>query len=151
MAVTQQLARLTAAQVVECRGSVEALHSVCSFTMLPACDYLDLNWYPNDLLVAARQAGVEPQLVAALNYACEGQREVNPAYREVPESIWEHPVNYLSPVEVVSVASDLHRLAQADFARQPLKPKRLEDAFSDLVGFYAEAAKRSLAIMMWWD
>jgi hypothetical protein len=43
LAVTQQLVRITGAQLARCRASVDELHRVCSFAVAPATDHLDLD------------------------------------------------------------------------------------------------------------
>ncbi|MGI5171804.1 hypothetical protein ACQEU3_46420 [Spirillospora sp. CA-253888] len=50
MAVTTQLARVTAGQLSECRRSVAELDRLCSFEMVPASEYLDLDWADDALI-----------------------------------------------------------------------------------------------------
>lgn len=151
VAVTQQLARLSADQLEACRVSVGALDAVCSFRTLPRDDHLDLSWYPAALNDAAADEDALPDLRDALRLAANGRTEVNPAYREAPGSVWEHPVTALAPAQVAEVSSALSRLADSGFPRAEHGRDGLGPAFTSLLEFYAEAARRQLGVIMWWD
>ena len=169
MAVTQQLARLTVAELSDCRRSVATLHELCSFNLRDACDYLDLNWSPVPLRRAAALAELPHELLAAVQRSCRGDTEINPAYRDHPRTIWEHPVNAIEPDAVESIAALLQRWTPADIVRavpddrtlaeqalpygeMPERPRTyLSEHFELLRRFYAEAADRHLAMAMWWD
>ena len=150
MAVTQQLARLSVEQLEVRRSAVQALHGVCSFTALSPTDYLDANWYPTHLLDAAQRAEAEPDRLAALALAFQGETEVNPAYRDMPDGVWEHPVTSLPPNKVVEVAAALDELLLNGFPPHDVVPG-LSQMFRAVANFYSEAARRGLAIVMWWD
>ena len=147
----QQLARLSVEQLEVCRSAVEALHGVCSFTALSSTDYLDADWYPTSLLDAAQRAQAEPELLASLTLAFQGGAEVNPAYRDVPDSVWEHPVTSLPPDTVTEVAAALDRLLLSGFPADDLGVRGLREAFRAVSNFYSEAVGRGLAVVMWWD
>lgn len=169
VAVTQQLARLTWDHVQLCRSSVPALHEVCSsFEAVPDTDHLDLDWAPRMLLDTAEALGAASALAASLRRACAGDDEVNPGYRDAPDTIWEHPVNSIDPTSVASVARDLGDLdalfqeAIGSPAGVPVTPSLRElvpgsetayirEHWVDLLAFYTAAADRGLAVVVWWD
>ncbi|MEU4479210.1 DUF1877 family protein [Micromonospora sp. NPDC023966] len=169
MAVTQQLARLSADQLAVCRRATEELDRLCSYRLLPAADHLDLDWSPAALCRAAELGPAAPATVAALRRALDGDAEINPAYRDRAEAVWEHPVTALEPAGVAEVAA---RLAAADpevvpaavtaepalaAARLGLPavdgdPRRhLRGHLVALREFYQAAARRGLAVAAWWD
>ncbi|MFE3174133.1 DUF1877 family protein [Amycolatopsis sp. NPDC059090] len=171
MAVTQQLARIPAAQLAACRESADALDALCSFTAAPDEAYLDLNWWPVILKRAWAMAGADERTFALLRRGFDGDEEVNPAYRDYPYGIIDHPVTALEPPEVKAVAEALRSLTpEAVHAVVPSDPEQIEAKLSptalevrgDLAGylaeqhtilrdFYEEAARRQLAVVLWWD
>ncbi len=166
MAVTLQLARIPASQLATCRRSVEALDAVCSYNAAPAEDHLDMGWWPAILERAWERTGA-----AASRYALTGDDDVNPAYRDHPDTVWEHPVTALAPPRVAEAARALRAMPpEAVRAAIPSTPDEIETALGstaravvgDLAGqlayqhtvlrdFYAEAARRRLAVVLWWD
>jgi hypothetical protein len=169
VAVTQQIARLTADELAECRRSLEAIDRLCSFDLRPEQDHLDLDWAPRPLEQAATRAGLPAPVIEALRRACAGGEEINPAYREVAYSVWEHPVTALEPEDVREVAAVLEGWSgdaiigdlatdAATAAAQLGVGELADDPRGDLGGhyealrrFYLEAAARELATAMWWD
>lgn len=163
MALTQQLARLTTGHLIECTSSVAALDDVCSFRGLPPADYLDLDWSPALLIQCAELVGVGTAVASRLRLATDGVREVNPAYRDAPETIFEHPVNALERRDVQLVTAALVQLEVSDFLAdaqpgdvpglqeltEPLA--YLREHWLALVAFYREADARELSVVMWWD
>lgn len=167
MAVTQQLARLTADELAQCRSSVQMLSRLCSFQLRPRDDYLDLDWSPRPLELAA--ARIDMTLAAAIHHACTGGDEINPAYREHPGSVFEHPVRGLEPATVGTVAATLVRwkpddvvsalpsdsdtamrdVGMDEFSGHP--GEYLRGHYEELRGFYATAAARGHATATWWD
>jgi hypothetical protein len=155
VAVTQQLARITAAQLARCRWSVHELDRVCSFAVAPALDHLDLDRSPAGLLRAARLT-LDESDVAALRRALEGDEEVNPAFRDHPHTIWEHPVTALEPAAVAEVAGRLRRFDPGTAVVGPPPDdvpsvEYLREHLVALRAFYDGAADRGLATVMWWD
>ena len=167
MAVTQQLARLTSEQLAQCRSSIEVLDRLCSFKLRTHEDYLDLDWSPHPLeLTAAR---IDAELSAAVRDACSGGDEINPAYREFPGSIFEHPVRALEPDAVRAVAGILTRIdprdlvaslpTHAEAARQIVGLEDflghpgdyLRGHYDSLRRFYQAAAARGQVTATWWD
>src|SRR3954447_5043682 len=169
MAVTQQLARLTTDELARCRRSAETLHLLCSFELREPRDYLDLDWSPRALQRAAVLAGLPGELVAAIERACDGDDEINPAYRDHARTIREHPVTALEPDVVRAIAAEVQRWSAAEIVRRvPDDPtlaaralgltemadrprEYLGTRFALLREFYAEANTRHLATAMWWD
>lgn len=171
MAVTQQLVRIPAERLAVCRRSVEAVDEVCSFLAVSDEDQLDLNWWPSVLKRVWELAGVEARTLALLRRAVDGDDEVNPAYRDCPDTIWQHPVTALEPSPVGEVADALRAVTSQDIrAVVPPDPGEVEAELArvarwvdgDLAGpliiqhallrdFYEEAAQRHLAVVLWWD
>jgi len=167
VAVTRNLARVSDALLSECRVSVSELDRVCSFQTLDSNDYLDLDWAPRLLREIAITVNVPARLVVALDRAMGGEGEVNPAYRDWPESVWEHPVSSLKSTDVREIDMSLRALAQLG----PVNERSVDDVverlphhevperthiylrrhFSALCDFYRGAAARQLGIIIWQD
>lgn len=164
MAVTLQLARVTAGQLSACRRSVAELDKLCSFDLLPASEYLDLDWADDALIQVCEHAGIGD--VVSLRRATDGDDEVNPAYDEV----MERP-KALEPADVVTLATALHGIdLEAVLSALPSDYQELIDTvggiltefssdprpylrqyFAALRDFYTVAADRHLAIVIWCD
>jgi hypothetical protein len=169
VAVTQQLARLAGEQLDECRQSVSVLHRLCSFDLLPSTDHLDLDWAPEPLIRACRQGLIGAAPLSALERALTGAFEVNPAYRDHPNTVWEHPVTALQPDDVADIAGQLERLpVAAVLAGLPTDPGLaastlgmaaldvhpgvyLHHNFDALRSFYHGAEQQGFAVVLWWD
>jgi hypothetical protein len=164
MAVTQNLARLSDAMISECAISTATLDQVCSFRGLEASEYLDLDWAPTQLMQAAVIADVDAELLAALDLATRGEGEINPAYRDMPDTIWEHPVSCLRSAQALRSISPCRRLARLDFLSADDAFNRLpqletmdrlaeylREHFRAICDFYRRAAARKLGTIMWWD
>ena len=170
MAVTQQLARLSVDDLARCRVSVEVLHLLYSFELRPDDDYVDLDWSPRPLeLLAAR---VDARLSEAIAQVCSGAgAEINPAYRDHPLTIFDHPVLALEPDAVREVAAVMARwppdqlLAALPYDRRAaltLIAIRLSEFsghphdylhghYESLRRFCAEAAAAGMAVVSWGD
>ena len=168
MAVTLQLARITSAQLSECRRSIALLDRLCSFELVPAADVLDLDWADAALIRLCERTGVGD--VVALRRAVSGDAEVNPAYRDQPYTVMEQP-RFLAPADVAILGAAL-RSIDLDLAFSRL-PSDLPAMKETLGGFLAEfigdprsyvthnfralrdfctgAADRRLAIVIWRD
>ncbi|SCF16555.1 hypothetical protein GA0074695_3923 [Micromonospora viridifaciens] len=169
MAVTQQLARLSPGQLAKCRSSVEELDKLCSFDLLPFTEYLNLDWAPAPLIRVFELAQVSTPIAAALRRGLDGDVEINPAYRDHQDTVWEHPVVTLEPDIVADVAALLGQvepgavlgalpedataallsigMPQFDGHPRPYLQRHL----AALRDFYAHAAHRRLAVALWWD
>lgn len=167
MAVTLQLARITPAQLSECRRSIAPLDRLCSFELVPPADFLDLDWADDALIRLCEHAGGD---VAALRRAVSGDVEVNPAYRDQPYTVMEQP-RCIEPVDVAVLAAALCRIdldlaisrlpsdlpairetlggILADFSGDP--HGYVTHHFRALRDFYTGAADRHLAIVIWCD
>ncbi|ONI71707.1 hypothetical protein BWI15_16270 [Kribbella sp. ALI-6-A] len=150
--------------ISECSTSIAVLDDVCSFRGLKSSDYLDLDWAPTLLMQAAMIARVDAKLLAALTRATRGEGELNPAYRDMPETIWEHPVSSLSSTQVAEIDKSLQVLAGLDFPsahdafgrlpqfeRMDRPAAYLCEHFRALCDFYRGAAERGFGTIMWWD
>ena len=171
MAVTQQLARLPAEQLTACRRSADVLDALCSFTLIPKADHLDLNWWPVVLKRAWALTGAGSEALAVLGSGFDGDEEVNPSYRDHPDTIFDHPVTALEPPRVRQVAAALHAVTpEAVHAVVPSDADRVEAVLGTIArevrgdlaehlarehatlrDFYAAAAGRGLAVVLWWD
>ncbi len=171
MAVTQQIARLDQAELVQCRASLDAIERLCSFTLRPRTDYIDLDWAPPGILTLLELSNAPSGVVRALRRALEGDREINPAYREHPDSVMGHPVSELDSSAVHEVAAALETLdldvigaslpADANLARERIGGSLIEllvhprdylvPHIARLRAFYVEASARHLATAQWWD
>ncbi|HVK23112.1 MAG TPA: DUF1877 family protein [Actinokineospora sp.] len=169
MAVTQQIARLPAELLAECRLSVEVLDRLCSFKAA-GVDHLDLDWAPRDLRRVCDLARTDGRLRDAVRDAMAGDAEVNPEYAEYGD-IAEHPVTELTPARVAEIAGCLRELdvetifavlpADAELAKAALGPNPLDfdnhptdylaPHLTALRDFYEQAAQRGQATIMWWD
>ncbi|RKN22113.1 DUF1877 domain-containing protein [Micromonospora musae] len=163
MAVTQQLARLSADQLAACRRSAEELDNLCSFELIPSSDHLDLDWSPAPILRACEISHVTRASLTTLRRAFTGDAEINPAYRE------EHPVTALEPDAVADVAKLLGNMdpgvalaavpLEAAAALATLRMPRfdghprayLHHHLAAVRDFYLYAARQRLAIALWWD
>jgi Domain of unknown function (DUF1877) len=168
MAVTLQFARITPAQLSECRRSVAVLDRLCSFELVPESDHLDLDWAYDGVIRMCEHARVGD--VPAVRRAMTGEDEVNPAYRDQPYTVIEQP-RVLEPHDVIALSAVLRGidLAQA-FSKLPSDLQAIKETlggtltefigdprdyltehFSSLREFYTAAADRRLAIVIWCD
>ena len=69
---------------------------------------------PRALQRAAVLAGLPDELVAAIESACDGDDEINPAYRDHAGTIREHPVTALEPDTVRAIAAEFQRWSAAE-------------------------------------
>ncbi|MCO5998510.1 DUF1877 family protein [Actinoallomurus rhizosphaericola] len=168
MAVTLQLARITAAQLAECRRSDDTLNTLCSFDLVPMSDHLDLDWADDGIIRMCEHTGIGD--VASVRRAVEGGAEVNPAYRDHPDSVMEQPM-LLEPADVVASATALRDIdLERIFSALPADPQAVKDTLGgnlhDLIGdprrylakhftalrdFYTTAADQHLAVVIWCD
>lgn len=171
MAITQQIARISENQLAACRQSSEELNRLRSFELRPRTDYADLDWAGSALIRLCKLAGLDARIVAALRRALEGDAEVNAAYRDHPDTVWEHPVTALEPTTVEQVSGVLRELEPlAVLTTLPSNPHEatavlgknwenfegnlreyLAQHLTTLQSFYEETAQRGLAVVLWWD
>jgi hypothetical protein len=167
VAVTQQLARLSPAQLAACRNSVDEVDLLCSFTLRPAFDHLDPDWAPAPLVRAFELAHVDEPVVVALRRALDGDEEINAAYRDHPDTVWEHPVTALGSDVVAEFAALLTQVRpevvmatvpdRVVTARTSLgvftfdERRHLHGHLVALQDFYAHAARQHLTVALWSD
>ncbi|MGI8336389.1 DUF1877 family protein [Actinomadura scrupuli] len=171
MAITQQIARVSEKQFAACRQSADELNRLCSFELRPQSDYADLDWAGSAMIRVCELADLDARIVAALRRALDGDAELNAAYRDHPDTVWEHPVTALDPTAVAQVSGVLGKLEpQAVLAALPSDPHEATAAigenwenfegdlrgylarhFTALLSFYEETAQRNLAVVLWWD
>jgi hypothetical protein len=161
VAVTQQLARLTDAQIALCAVDRVALERVCEFEELPEEDHADLDWAPSMLERAAERAELASHLIDALRSSTRGFRPVQPGYDGLYATY--APLTFLSSAETAAIAAGL---GQIDISVM-LTPAAVEHAmggsgienpreylhemFELLRDFYQDAARRRLGVILWWD
>lgn len=130
-----------------------------------------MDWWPSTLKRVWALTGADGRTLARLRRCFEGAEEVNPAYRDHPETIWEHPVTALEPPQVGEVAEALFAVTpdavravmlsdsgriETELGKDALalggdQAGQLAREHTVLRDFYEEAARRRLAIVLWWD
>jgi hypothetical protein len=78
MAVTLQLARITPEQLSECRRSVAVLGRLCSFELVAASEYLNLDWADHGAIRICEHTRVGD--VTAMRRVLTGDGGVHPAF-----------------------------------------------------------------------
>jgi hypothetical protein len=107
-------------------------------------------------VAVTQQLALGDDAVTSLQRAVDGDQEVNPAYRDRPDTVWEHPVTALDPTAVAEVAAGLRQVdpdaavADRSAAGAP-SVEYLRGHLAALRAFYDGAADRGLATVMWWD
>ncbi|WP_299393802.1 hypothetical protein [Pelagibius sp.] len=169
MAVTQQIVRLTEAELEACSNSEAELNRLIGYELRCKTDHLDLNWAPRVLEHYLEASHQLPEAKLALFLACNGARLVNTNCRRGPGSDWVYSdVTCLSKEEVARVASGFQTIAWEELTGWlPTDRQKACDAvkmqldhhpdavFPDhmraLAAFYDEAARAGLCTAMWWD
>ncbi len=174
MAVTQQLARVSAEYLAGCERSARESPDGDARWDPPSSDCLDLDWAPAMLERAAALAGLDRPLLDALARATEGDESVDLWFLNT----FPHDISPFGPPAAALPAAEVARVAGL-LAR--IDPGRLVDGlpvdreeagaliglgaagilgdlraylrghFADLCRFYAEAAGRGLSVVLWWD
>ncbi|MER7569054.1 DUF1877 family protein [Streptomyces sp. NPDC097941] len=171
MAVTQQLARVSAEYLAACRTRTEESFDGDHQWDPPTADCLDLDWAPAMLERACEIAGVGELHLAALRQATDGGVAMDVGFLNAhPHAIGPAPAA-LEPLAVRQVSGLLREIdLQAVLAVLPLDMREagalighgaeglvdgprtyLKDHFDALREFYAGASKRGLAVASWWD
>jgi hypothetical protein len=136
------------------------------FKLVPASEYLDLDWARDGLIRMCEHTGIGD--VTDLRRATDGDDDVNPAYRHHPYTVMEHP-RFVEPADVAALAAAL-RVIDLDqvFSRLPSDPQAVKEPLggnlTDLISdprpyltkhftavrdFYTSAADEHLAIVIW--
>jgi hypothetical protein len=174
MAVTQQLARIPAEYLAECRQTASASPDGDPRWDPPASDVLDLDWAPALLARLGEVSGLDEARLGALRQATEGDAALDLDFLSTdPHAIGPFgPVpTALSNAQVARVSEwldqiDIHALLAAlptdereagclighgaDHIIGGLHEYLLKH-FTALRDFYLDAAKRHLLIVLWWD
>ncbi|MFJ9609620.1 DUF1877 family protein [Kitasatospora sp. NPDC101176] len=168
MAVTQQLARVPVAYLERCRTlAAERADGDHGFDP-PAADCLDLDWAPFLLKRVAELGGLDQAPLAALHLALDGDPGFDLAFlNRYPYAIaaFGGTPTALAPAEVARAAGLLHGIdlpaLWESVSPEDLGPlsqgitggarRYAATHFAALFGFYAEAARRGLAVVLWWD
>ncbi|WP_405816512.1 DUF1877 domain-containing protein [Streptomyces sp. NBC_01390] len=174
MAVTQQLARVSAEYLAACRTRAEESSDGFHQWDPPEADCLDLDWAPALLERACEIAGVSEVHLAALGQATEGGVAMDVRFLNAhPHAIgpFGPAPAALEPLAVRQVSGLLGEIdVQAVLAVLPLDVREagtlighgaeglvdgprtyLMGHFEALRGFYAEASQRGFAVVSWWD
>lgn len=174
MAVTQLLARIPAEYLAACRESASASPDGDPRWDPPASDIVDLDWAPALLTRLGEVSGLDDVRLDALRQATNGDITVDLGFLNThPHAIGPFgPVpTALSSSQVASVSElldqiDMHSLLAtlptdnreagclighgADHINAGPREYLLKH-FNALRGFYSDAAKRHLLVVVWWD
>ncbi|MFI6317704.1 DUF1877 family protein [Nonomuraea sp. NPDC050556] len=160
MAVTQQLARVSAGELVEVHPLPDWLERILSFEAGAPGDYLDLDWAGPPLLRVCEHLDPGSAALDAVRRALDGEVQIGIGEYE--------PVMALSATAVADVVRGLRvvdvRALQAALADDLADASGLIGSgfdgdpgeylaghFSALRDFYEGAALRGLAVVVWWD
>ncbi|MEV7028101.1 DUF1877 family protein [Kitasatospora sp. NPDC093558] len=170
MAVTQQLARVPADYLAACRRAAEQSPDGDHRWDPPSADCLDLDWAPRMLERACEPTRLDAAHLEALRRATDGDGGIELDFLNVgPHAIAffsNSMPTALDPEAVAQVSAllgeiDMQGILQSvrdsgggstlgpGFTGDPTE--YLLDHFGALRGFYAEAARRGLAVVLWWD
>ncbi|MEU6848411.1 DUF1877 family protein [Actinacidiphila alni] len=176
MAVTQQLARVTAPYVAACRRAAGTDPDSDHGWDPPSADCLDLDWAPALLQCAAEAARLAPTHLAALVQATDGDDA--PPCDLAFLNAHPHAIGPFGPVPTLLSAPAVARVSahldaidfHAVLARLPADPRSASAVlghgadritggphayllrhFQALRAFYADAARRGLVVVLWWD
>jgi len=166
MAVTQILARLAPELLARCSADPASLRELVSFRLIGTDCYLDLDWAPAGLERLAQASALSSEARDALRAACKGNRAVNPRF---PAGEVEFGPFGLDADDVCRVAAGLE-LIDSDTLLAPLphgstdgheltgdsiavqeRAQYYRSHFGALCEFYARAAQRREAVVVWWD
>lgn len=168
MAVTQQLARVTAEYLAACRRSAAERDGDPRWDP-PAAEVLDLDWAPAMLERVCEAGGVDAVRSAALRRSTGGGDAIEAGFLHgYPYGIGEFgpAPTALTADEVAEVAARLREIdlrAVLGAGNEALAALEAESRivggvrayllghFDALCAFYAEAARRGLLVVLWWD
>ncbi|MCB5166515.1 YfbM family protein [Streptomyces bambusae] len=174
MAVTQQLARVSAEYLAACRRSAEESPDGDPGWDRPPADVLDLDWAAAALLRTRERAGPDDLQLNALRDATSGDPNVDVGYLNThPHAIgpFGPAATAVTPVQVTRISDlladiDLPSLLATRPADGPdLTARTVDRAYGSggaseayllehldaLRAFYREASRRRLHIVLWWD
>ncbi|MEU6762329.1 DUF1877 domain-containing protein [Streptomyces sp. NPDC046853] len=141
MAVTQQLARVSADYLAACRRSADTSPDGDHGWDPPAADGLDLDWAPTLLRRVCELADLDEAHTQALRQATDGDTAIDLAFLDVPP-------RDLAPFGTTPTALNETQVARiADLLDQIDFPATL----AALRTFYRAAARRGFLVVLWWD
>ncbi|MHA6761532.1 DUF1877 domain-containing protein [Streptacidiphilus sp. PAMC 29251] len=172
VAVTQQLARVPAQYLDDCRSRAVVSPDDDPGWDPPLDDICDLDWAPALLERACGHAQIDPRLLDAVRCATSGDPVVDIAYLDHPAAVGDFgpAPTALAPPEVTRTAAALQSV---DFtsvlATLPDEDRQIAGVlgpavegltgakhylaryFMALCDFYQGAADRGLFVVSWWD
>ncbi|WP_046656783.1 hypothetical protein [Lysobacter capsici] len=165
MAVTQQLARISALRASCARGSAAALESIVSLDIAGNDAFADFDWSPR-VLYWSLYAMNEVDLAAVVEQAFGGAELLNADYPDgtPPHRVYSEIAMHQRDT-VKKIATELSRLPIASMTKtrasvRAAHPDReLPDDFpayirrhaSALVKFHAAASESDQVVITWWD
>ncbi|MFJ8627872.1 DUF1877 domain-containing protein [Kitasatospora sp. NPDC093550] len=170
MAVTQQLARVSTEYLAACRQSAEESPDGDHHWDPPSADCLDLDWAPAMLERACELTRLDAVHLEALKRATEGGSDIDLDFLDTnPHAIASFSnsaptalcPDAVARVSVLLGGIDMRAILQSvldsgmeselgyGFIGDPTE--YLLGHFGALREFYAEAARRSLLVVLWWD
>ncbi|MGW7640409.1 DUF1877 domain-containing protein [Streptomyces decoyicus] len=174
MAVTQQLARISAEYLADCRQSAsESPDGDPHWDPQPA-DVLDLDWAPILLARACELAGLDDVHLNALRQATDGDSAIDlgflnthphaigpfgPAPTALSAAQAAHVSELLVHMNMPAIlaalpADDTQAVSSIDYGADKIAGdprKYLLKHFNALREFYLGASQRHLLIVLWWD
>ncbi|WP_406277352.1 DUF1877 domain-containing protein [Embleya sp. NBC_00896] len=170
MAVTQQLARVSAEYLAACRQSAEESPDGDHHWDPPSEDWLDLDWAPSMLERACELTRLDAVRLEALKRATDGDSDIDLGFLNAdPHAIAffsNSTATALCPDAVVQVSALLEEIDMHAILRSVLNSgteselgygfigdptEYLLGHFGALRDFYTQAARRGLLVVLWWD
>ncbi|MFF8911444.1 DUF1877 family protein [Streptomyces olivaceoviridis] len=174
MAVTQQLARVSAEYLSACRQSADESPDGDPQWDPPSADVLDLDWAPALLERVSELASLDDVHHDAIRRATEGDTAIDLGFLNTPPhdiGPFGPPATALSTAQVASVSELLRQIdMETVLADLPINDseaaslighgaegitggprKYLLKHFNALRAFYSEASQQRLLIVLWWD
>lgn len=165
MAVTQQLVRISPANLKRCMHVADGLRRLVSFDPSVVAENLDFGWNPAPLERALAEIGLIAG-ASAVAKATHGSSVLNNTFPDGPpdDPVWEGPVRFVPPEEVTRLASQLRALECTGFDLAPTTCSILEaqgirgggaeylaNGLRELADFFARAAEAGDGVATWWD
>lgn len=165
MAVTQQLARISALRASSAHGSAVALESIVSLDVAENDAFADFDWSPQFLcwsLYAMNEADLAELVERAF---CGAELLDADCLDGMPHCQVYSEIRMHQPEAVKKIATELSRLPIASMtktcasvrAAHPGRelpydfPAYIQQHASALVGFYAAASENDQVVITWWD
>ncbi|KAF0815144.1 hypothetical protein IGB42_00221 [Andreprevotia sp. IGB-42] len=165
MAVTQLLARVDPDTAAAAASSEQALAALLSFELLEHDAFIDFDWSPK-LLKLAAQCSEHTALVTVLSRAFGGEALLNAAFADGPSSdqvYSEVRFNCRETVRILALELEALSITALSLAKPGVQalmpdeelPERYEAYVTNhalaLKAFYADAAAHEQVVVSWWD